>query len=981
MKTIIRENTTNKPSTTIKTTIATLIWSLIISSCGWSNGNKWTPNQWDTPNWQTPVTQPWDKKPPKDNEEPPKNWEEIKFKIQANWPIKWANITIQTLDWNIIYSWITTNNNWEITINKTQLTKALELHNIEPNTHIEIIAQWWTDINWINTDNQKYETQKEQIQQEINWTITAILSSTNINNSIITPLSKNIQILLSWENWEKTENYYINWKINTEKINQQILKILKTLWVVDINKDWKIDNKDITQYDMQKYESKLEQQIKQNWFLKSIYTWKKENRETHIINQLIQLWEINTNNIELPQTTNWEIEQIQETEKKPPIWDSQNKQTTETYTTKTVTWVNQEEVNALTSELDTLKTNLNNTENNLDNQQTQLTTIQNNLTQTDTSLTTSYNNSDQTTKTLANKNYTTTEKEQAINDKITTQIKIAINTQNNYWTPPKETQQTITDKITKESINDWKQILTNKITILKQEIGPLKQKVEEKKEAYDKKYEEYLQAKEEYEEAQRLFKYRDDKYTTLKQEVKDLESDVISYRRKKNLADDEYLKIKIPKTSNYPVSSYKNTNYKNKITTVKKLVFTYRWYDIKWYFKFSSEWWFPWKLWVEKDNSKMWDDTDINSPTHLNDIDDLIKQAIQYKLDYEYNDDKLDETQKQLDQKIKDRDDAEENRFLYWLIKWVDEEYCEIEEEEYNSAKNEYDIENNKLQKKLTLLEKYKTQLIALQNLLTNLNNYTIQEENTQEEITTIKEELNQLKQEKTAKETALEKAQKWEEREVIEKHITHTEEIPIRTKKIQIAIKIPKENKNPEEIKEEIKQKIEEIKLLIENNTKEITKIVTYKWETILLTTMVVYYTDWENKYPAMIWWDYTAFWLTRETKAYTIDEVYPWEWDWAIGHFKNKILEDVNNLELSEYQKLDKQDEWNLFEYKTIIHTDLKNQQTRYPAKVWIIYKIWWYEYREYSNIEVVNKQEETQELQKLISIKQWLYYEEWW
>ena len=101
---------------------------------------------------------------------------------------------------------------------------------------------------------------------------------------------------------------------------------------------------------------------------------------------------------------------------------------------------------------------------------------------------------------------------------------------------------------------------------------------------------------------------------------------------------------------------------------------------------------------------------------------------------------------------------------------------------------------------------------------------------------------------------------------------------------------------------------------------------------------------------------------------------------------YFKEQIIRDIEKIWIYDnYERLDETEDWNLCEYKIIVHYNQNNTWEDYPAKVWIMYKLWNYEYYIYEEWLVYNEDEKIEVANRLIkevrtNIKDWWIYQAW-
>jgi len=658
-------------------TIATLLW------LSWCWGWDW----WNTTNSNNSIN----------------DWV-TNIKVQA-WITVWANVEIKTLDWEYLWTYIS-GENWEILINQNEIIKKLNELWLSETTKLELVSTWWIDIDpdddW-NTSN--------DIDKEIYGQMTSIWNILELDNTYINPLTTLTSELLKkdWINYENIR--WISWEIDINKVNRKIEQILRWINVKDINLDWKVSYSDISQYDMISNQSALETNIVNNWYLEYIHSWNINIKENYVNNLILNIdwyW------LELPE----EVIDLQ------------------------ISWLNQDytplelldEV-SFNQKKDELKTQINNIdwqikeiELSLDVNKEKQIKIETSIEKSKTEAHNYYNSLDSNSRILLDPNKTYSEKYNQTNQIIanisSTQSKSIV-----YASSYVSNNISSINLPSKTEVTEWKQALIDREIKLEKEIEPLKKEKEEKEKIYNKKYNEYLQAKADYDEDQRLKKYYNDRYYEYRNKYNELKSDYDTYIRFKNLASDNYQKSvsNFPKSSAYTVSSYTNSNYINKITTVSKIIFSYRWINVKWYFQFSNKWWFPWKLWIDYNWITQWNKITINSTQHLDRVDDLIVEASKYDIDYDYYKKLADDITNSWNlKKYADiRDDADISRFLYWLLELVDKDFYSDALNDYNQAKDEYNQAKSNLQIKIDLLEEVKRKLETYWIKIDTIEKYT----------------------------------------------------------------------------------------------------------------------------------------------------------------------------------------------------------------------------------------------------------------
>lgn len=191
----------------------------------------------------------------------------ISLKIQA-WNVLWSSVEISTVEWVFLTSGYT-DSNWNIIINKTELYLNITLNWITWNPLLEVV---W--IGGIDTDPDDDGNPDNDVDKVINWEMSSLVFLHELNSTIVNPLTTLVSNIIKWENGENLDNYRsLGWDLDIVKISKKIDKVILELWVEDINNDWKVDKKDIQNYNMVLNETALEKDIRDNGFLDTIHSW------------------------------------------------------------------------------------------------------------------------------------------------------------------------------------------------------------------------------------------------------------------------------------------------------------------------------------------------------------------------------------------------------------------------------------------------------------------------------------------------------------------------------------------------------------------------------------------------------------------------------------------------------------------------------------------------------------------------------------
>jgi len=226
-------------------TLATL-WFL--TWCWWWGGDWWST--WTINNWNSWWTNNW-------NEWWRTNSSLLVWQVQAG-IVSWARILLETRDWKILLE-TTTDNNWKYSIDREELSMILESEWLTTDTELVVFSEWWIDIDpdddW-NPDN--------DIDIEVKWKMSSILTLNEIDWSNITPLSTYV--------YNEIKNQVPNFnQINSKELKNIILETIKKIWLIDKN--------DLIHYDMVSRDSVIENAIKISWFLDNIHSWKSQDNE------------------------------------------------------------------------------------------------------------------------------------------------------------------------------------------------------------------------------------------------------------------------------------------------------------------------------------------------------------------------------------------------------------------------------------------------------------------------------------------------------------------------------------------------------------------------------------------------------------------------------------------------------------------------------------------------------------------------------
>jgi len=171
-------------------------------------------------------------------------------------PISWANVTIKTLDWNVVYQ-TKTDSNWTFTIDVNMLKNNLYFYygenvDIEKTTLI-IESQWWIEI---------------YTQDPFKWKMIAIkLENENLSNIVVNPLSTKLVE-------EVKQQWYKLSEVNEQIIKQVIMNLQVRYWnIEDVDWDWQITIEDFNRYNPDDYESELEENLRQEWYFNKLKQW------------------------------------------------------------------------------------------------------------------------------------------------------------------------------------------------------------------------------------------------------------------------------------------------------------------------------------------------------------------------------------------------------------------------------------------------------------------------------------------------------------------------------------------------------------------------------------------------------------------------------------------------------------------------------------------------------------------------------------
>lgn len=679
------------------------------------------------------------------------NTKSIDSKEYISWKVQlWEKIKNSVV--NISYSWkkiytVETDNNWNYIIPKKDFDLIISQNGLTNDSLLNIEV---TDII----------TENEQILGNMSLN----LLNENLNWAIINSVSSFVNDLLSVNNQNLFYNFQSeNGSFDLDLFLKSTSLVSEKIGIWDVNWDWVVSYLDTSIYDIEKREDYIESYLNNNWYITSIYDWDIISRQSVVkeklknINLVFVTQENNSSYVYVKlksfyqdselyysyDNVNWlsysseiylenwnsiyfkekyidwnfsNIEKYVSNYQDLLFLDSFNYSYTPEYL-----WTKEE----IESQISELEQNLSELQISLSTKQWEKSAIESNIESINNqindlknTLNSNYNWLNSTLKDLVSTNKTEAEKNTVIDNELW------INSNSNSMSLMTYSSMSVnSDLINGQSIQEWINILNSKISDLNWEISDLETEVNNKKSIYDNKYNEYLVAKEEYENDREEYLYRNNRYEDYTQIVDDLNQELSWYNTNKNLADSNYKEVdsSFPKQSDYPVSDYTNSDYENKITIVSKLNFTYRWKTIKWYFQFSSKWWFPWKLWIEKNWTKL-NEVNINSADFLNAIDDLLAQAIKYKLDFDYYQNLYDATLDDINSAEENLAEAQINRLLYWLIQDVNEDIYKYEEEDYLKAKSDYDSQYALLQPKFDLLDQYNSELSNLLSLQNNID-------------------------------------------------------------------------------------------------------------------------------------------------------------------------------------------------------------------------------------------------------------------
>ena len=513
--------------------------------------------------------------------------------------------------------------------------------------------------------------------------------------------------------------------------------------------------------------------------------------------------------------------------------------------------------------------------------------------------------------------------------------------------------------------------INNRITRLQNELDDLKAVMDEKKLSYDIAYQNYLDWKDAYESDQADFTYWYNRYYEYKDLLKTLSDDYSFYKSSKNLASDN-LAITletVPKNSDFDTSTYTNSSYILLTRTVTTIDFSYRWKEIKWYFQFSAEWWFPWLLWLEDDWEKSWSDISIKGPDHLDALDDIIVEAAKFRLDYVHYSNLVKEVEDSWNLETYEslKDEAYINTLVYWLVAQVWKDLYQSELDAYNSTKDEYDIlKASKIAKETELswlkldlqdIKDKNAEIVANNNQITINGNSII---NLQDTVALAESDLVEEKNSLITVESQIEAALLWEEREVTYEYnswANQTLDIWKHSFNLQLDASYD-ESKTPAELNTILANWVE----LIENNIEEKSWSIDFKSELFTFNNQYIYYINWVDKYPALFYSEVSGFWITRQTPLIYVEGPE----DDIDSRTK---LENISSLASSYDYPLDlrdyateenglesdvavsmRQDDWNLWKFRHVVHYHYDNLDEQYPAKVWIEYSIWNHKYHFY-------------------------------
>lgn len=723
-----------------KTMTRVVLLSSFLSACGWGGwwGDSWwnssTPSATGGTSSTTPASSSW----------------KSTFSVQAG-TVVWADVTIQTLDGETLISWLTTDNQWQIEIQDSVLNAVIREKNLPSDPQLKIVATWGMDIDPDDDGNPNND-----IDIRMDGTMSALVEADEIHQARVTPVSTFVNDMIFGAQNENIQQFKdANGNIDRTLVQNAMQQIIDNADLVDTDGDGEVTPRDIQRYNMVMHKnSTLVQEIIHNGYLDWIHSGNtmgqnnfldEKKRDINLVSlessssngiTMIQLtsqqtysttyysldgesWSVYTNEVGLePGQTLYYREQykngdygaisqyqasIEELEfiKKIPL----------DYNPTALQNVSQleSEVTLLQNELSDLQTSIDEKDDDRLKVEEKITKLESDIESLNVQLNTSFSSLDSTGKILADAAYAKNQKRAAIENRLVSSP--AVSSKSSIQSSTK----TSTPNISSSSLEDWRVVLQEKISDLHTEIQPLRVQRDIKQLEYNTKYQEYLDAKQEYDQDRANYNYWNTTYQSLKTEVSALQNDVNLYRNKRDLSSDQVAILSGQFNSlSYSVSSYKNSSYINKTSSVSKLNFSHRWESIKWYFTFSSQWGFPWKLAIHINGSQSGSLYTINSSQHLDAADDIFKNIISYQLDYVYYRDLFNDTNKDLLEKTDQKKNAYVHTFLYGLVALASQDIYREEEIAKDQALVTYNTAQANLQPKLDILEGYQSQLTQL---------------------------------------------------------------------------------------------------------------------------------------------------------------------------------------------------------------------------------------------------------------------------
>ncbi len=983
--------------------------------------------------------------------------------VQA-WYVANSEVEIKTLEWKVLYFWIT-DSSWKLQIDNNELKTILQENWLTEESKLIVEANYWIDID--PDDDWNIENDVDEL---VNWAMKWILSFNELNKAIITPISTKVVEILIWVYWENLDNLRDNfWKIDEEKTWKKIQKIIQELWIKDINWDWILTNEDVINYNMVKHNSELEELLKTNGYLWTIHSWDEEEKNRIIEEERIKLnlvltevvkeedkyyvkltksavdWTLEYSynldqwhryyewdKIELDQfdliyyregfnsthlywkttffqltqdeidkfwTTNnwwwveswgdtwwwnnswetwnendiWEIENI-------IIWDI-NTWIKENWIIQKLTpwvlinpiieyktdekieisyWINQEEVDNLRTELIGIESYISNVSSQILTNSTNLNNLQNQLSSVQSWAVSAYTSSDYSSKVLVDTQLSSSQKKVELNNNLNWTYLRAYK-----WSfSSLEDWMIFLSGIWWSIISEWNQITSEMISNLESQIYDEERALRDKKNQLNVLENELSDFKKDF--ADEINSYnqalsdKNSLINTLDNSgarqllLLDFKSIINRYwiQRALDSLESQMNFYSMPNKYDYPLDTTTN-NFPDSMIFNETLFSNFYWSTVTSYTTYKYPLNYPSSIYFKIGSGKTATVLTRNAE-HNTDLKNHIRFQTAWTL-----------VKKELENIEAAELTVEVNRMIIEILADIMLDLDNFEDE-YYSLKNDIDSITAKLKSDKIKLNNYKTQINNLWNKLKDIYSQEKLIDNQDSQIIQLNWEFDNLNKDKDKKIIEINLAESWSEYEVIKIYISKAEqEIVIWTKKFTMIVWATfDDNKTEEQLQQELEQRITKLQ-----NTHHFENFE-YNGEIVSLTNRVIYYINWETKYPALMWWEYSAFWIQRESKVYTINESYAWEGDavkediWK--QLENNILNiwTYDNYEVLLPNELD----W-LAEYKWVVHYNYNNNWAYYSAKVWIHYRIWNQEYYKYSDVLARNETEKNQIATNLI------------